>query len=280
MKLTLGLMGAGISRSRMPQLQVYLGSQVGLDIGYQLIDGDIEPGFDPVEEIHHLITKGYHGINVTHPYKQRIYPLVTQIIVEGHENIGSYNTLVFNSDGIAGANTDYSGFISGYRYRLGDMAPGKVVICGAGGVGRAVAFGLAKLGASQISIYDVVNSQAQSLSNALQAAGFNACCTTADTLDNAIAEADGLLNCTAIGMHHHPGSPFSLSAIESQKWAFDAVYTPNKTEFIEHCRLKGLRCLSGFDLWIFQGLDAFRLFTGHDIEVTDAIISKTFEWLS
>lgn len=279
MMLKLGLMGSGIARSRMPRLQQHLGSLAKVAVSYSLIDGEGQSGFDPMDQVKQLVADGFHGINVTHPYKQRVYNLVDRPVVSGHEAIGSYNTLKFEAGRILGANTDYSGFIRGYEYRRGSAAPGHVVLCGAGGVGRAVAFGLVALGATHISVFDLVETQAQSLSEALQQRGASSSVVPCNGLAEACRDASGLVNCTALGMYNHPGSAFPESAIGSQQWAFDAVYTPLETGFISRCRASGIQCLSGFDLWIFQGIDAFRIFTDVEVQADESLMATALSWL-
>ena len=67
-------------------------------------------------------------------------------------------------------------------------------------------------------------------------------------------------------------NPFPEAALGLQRWAFDAVYTPENTEFLHACRVRGIDTLSGFELFLFQGLDAFRLFTGIE---TDADLARS-----
>lgn len=275
----MGLMGAGISRSRMPRLQQYLGSLTGVDIEYRLIDGDTEANFDPVLKAIELQANGFTGLNVTHPYKQRVCQMVSGALVDDHQRIGSYNTLVFKEQSVIGANTDYSGFIRGFRYRQGDTPPGRVLMAGAGGVGRAIAFALGALGATHISLYDINSSQSASLCASLQEAGFSASVVSPDDLEISVLEADGLVNCTAIGMYSHPGSIFASHWLGGQRWVFDAVYTPLKTEFIQAASMAGLDCISGFDLWIYQGLHAFKIFTGVNVEATEELITTAQSWL-
>ncbi|BFM09761.1 shikimate dehydrogenase [Halioxenophilus aromaticivorans] len=279
MTMVMGLMGAGISRSRMPRLQQFLGTQQGVNVNYCLIDGEGVDGFDPVARAQQCLAEGFSGINVTHPYKQRVWPLVSEPAVAGHEHIGSYNTLTFKDGVIRGANTDFSGFMRGYRFRRGKLAPGKVLMAGAGGVGRAIAFGLGELGATEIALYDIHLEQSSSLCATLNAAGYNARVVQQQDLADAITAADGLVNCTAIGMYSHPGNLFDPSVLGGQQWVFDAVYTPLDTEFIIAARTAGLQCISGFDLWIYQGLDAFKIFTGVDVEDSQDLISEALSWL-
>lgn len=272
-------MGAGIQRSRMPRLQTFLGDLSGVKLTYVLHDGETVDNFDPINALQEAIDQDYDGLNITHPYKQRVREAVTRPLVEDHGAIGSYNTLVFRNNEVLGANTDYSGFMRGYEYRFGKTAPGTVMLCGAGGVGRAIAFALARLGASGFSIYDVAGAQAQSLCEELKKVGVNAVAISADNLPEVMATADGLVNCTALGMYSHLGSAFPTSAIGPQRWAFDAVYTPLETEFLSACKIAGLNIMTGFDLWFFQGVDAFKIYSSVTVDVNQEILRTALSWL-
>jgi len=277
--MKLALLGSNIQRSRMPRLQEYLGKQAGIPVQYDLIDGKGIAGFNPVDEVQKAITAGYSGLNVTHPYKQQVRSLVNKTASPEQASIGSLNTLVFTEGEIFGANTDYTGFIRAYRQVRGNTPPGRVLLCGAGGVGRAIAFGLATLDCREIQIFDIDSARAEDLSNSLQQQGARVSTLQKDDIQEASLCSNGLVNCTAMGMHDHPGTSIDLSFINNQDWAMDAVYTPLHTSFLNYCRESGLQCLSGFDLWFFQGLDAFRTFTGHDIKANRNLIDTALCWV-
>jgi shikimate dehydrogenase len=278
MSLTLGLLGSGISHSRMPLLQKYLAERSGVELSYQLLDKAEEELSDPINTIQQLRQQGFDGINVTHPFKQKIFSCAQRSVIAGHEAIGSYNTLKFVGEEIHGANTDYMGFIQSYRFVRGKKKAGNVFLAGAGGVGRAVAFALAELGCEQFTIYDLLTEQAESLAALLKNKGLNV--HIADDANKAelILGADGLLNCTNLGMHNYPGTVFEAELIRSQQWAFDAIYTPLDTEFMEHCNEAGVQCISGFFLWLFQGLEAFRIFTGKEAQLDQDLIKTALNW--
>lgn len=220
---------------------------------------------------------GLAGVNVTHPYKQLVCQVVSGPIMPGHERIGAYNTLVFREDLILGANTDYSGFISAYRFRRGNQNPGRVFLCGAGGVGHAIAWALAELDCEHLDIYDVNRKQAESLERDLNHA-LSVSVISEDAVAETVRACDGLINATSLGMHGHPGSAFNPALISQQSWAFDAVYTPLNTEFLQTCEAASIECLSGFNLWLFQGLDAFEALTGRRSEPTESLIQTTRSW--
>ena len=79
---------------------------------------------------------------------------------------------------------------------------------------------------------------------------------------SAIADADGLVNATPIGMTNYPGTAFDPELIGSQGWCFDAVYTPTDTPFLTLATGRGLVGLSGFDLFRFMALRSFTAYTG------------------
>ena len=275
MTLRLGLIGAGIGQSRMPRLQRHLGWLCGIDVAYELIDvkGCTAPDFD--EAVQFAIDAGFAGVNVTHPFKQCAWERFAQPSSAGP---GAFNTLTFGPDGVLGFNTDCSGFISAFRRRLGTAAPGSVLLLGAGGVGCAAAFALSRLGAREILIYDACLQQAQQLAVALAPQVTCIVSSLAEMYARAPG-VDGLANCTPVGMHAHAGTPLPNEFIGTQRWAFDAVYTPAQTQFLRRCQDVGVTSIAGYDLWIHQGLDAFEIFTGVKLALDEALSAETKSWL-
>ena len=268
--IQLGLIGEGISKSSAPRLHEFLGMLHGLPVSYVRIDSKERPDFDFTEVLKSCGDNGFRGVNVTHPFKERVRSLI-DVPDSDVARIGAINTVVFDSDPPRGFNTDYSGFYGAFRHRFGDSAPGKVLIVGTGGVGKAMAFSLARLGARGIWLYDIDAGRADRLFKTLSDAGIDAAVVAADDFNSAVREADGLINGTPIGMWTNPGNPFPTEAIGGQCWAFDAVYTPVKTEFLKAAQAKSLDVMSGYDLFLFQGFDAFEIFTGISVDPTEAM---------
>lgn len=265
MTIQLGLVGENISRSRAPRLHEYLGELCGLDVRYTPIDSEGIDGFDPIATLQDRMEKGFRGLNVTHPYKRTVAAAIPNLRPQARR-VGSVNTVVYLDGHWMGANTDHSGFIQAYRHVLGSREPGRVLILGAGGVSRAIAFGLVALGAEQVLLYDLDPQRAVELVSNLRDNGCDAEAVGADEVAAAARGVDGLVNATPVGMFKHPGMPLPADVIGGQGWAFDAVYTPLRTEFIQQCDGAGLAVITGFELFLFQGLDAFRCFTGITVE--------------
>jgi shikimate dehydrogenase len=78
--------------------------------------------------------------------------------------------------------------------------------------------------------------------------------------------ADGLVNCTPLGMIGYGGSAFPEELISGRRWTFDAVYTPIETPFLISARADGVSVMSGFELFFYQGVDAFRNLSGRNVD--------------
>ncbi len=278
MRLKLGLVGAGIAKSKMPALQEHLGKLAGVPLTYELFDGAKVDAFNPIQQLHYLVDQGYSGFNITHPYKEDVLRFVSDVLVPDHEAIGSYNTINVVDRTAYGANTDYTGLIRAFRYRMGDSLPGRVLLCGAGGVGRAAAFAFKELGASSLGIFDIDDNKSKNLVGTLRDKGLTAEVVQKNELDDYAVSADGLVNCTALGMYLYPGCVFSKNTIGLQQWALDVVYTPLKTEFLQHCETAGIACVNGLDLFFFQGIDAFYHYTNTELDVNLPDVGAALGW--
>jgi quinate/shikimate dehydrogenase (NAD+) len=260
-EIKLGLIGTGIERSRAPELHRLAGNLCGIAITYDLISLESElPGaFDSA--LSECCSRGYRGVNVTHPFKERAAAVVDQAPGEVRR-LGAANTIRLDGGlGTQGFNTDYTGFKRAFRSRFPDRAPGAVAIVGAGGVGRAIAFGLADSGAEELRLFDQDLPRSERLAIALRGHA-DVRVTLCSTVEEAVGHAEGLVNATPLGMHHHPGTPIPRAMIRTQSWAFDAVYTPTQTRFLQDAKDAGLEVLSGYELFFYQGVDAFEVFTG------------------
>ena len=266
--IRLGLIGDNIADSKAPLLHEFAGQLHGLDVTYQrLVPRKL--GLTAQELLHFCREHDFYGVNVTYPYKQLLASEVT-ITDESVRALGAINTILFEPGGPQGFNTDYSGFIAAYCATLGLNPPRTSCILGAGGVGSAIAFALVQLGARAISLFDMDIERAQVLEQALKRRAPNVAINVTDNVDAAVDGAEGVLNCTPVGMVGMEADALvSTDQLRSAKWAFDAVYTPERTAFIENAKAARLATLSGFELFFFQGVHAFRHFTGIDLEQAD-----------
>lgn len=256
-----GLIGATIQASRSPALHMREGREHGLDYHYHLIDLDRVAAPLP-ELLRAAKLLGFAGLNITHPCKQTVIPLLDALSPDARA-IGAVNTVVFGPDGkTTGHNTDWYGFHESFRRELADAPCRRVLQLGAGGAGSAVAHALLTAGVGELSIFDTDREKAAGLADDLGGRFGAGRAVTLDDPAAAIARADGLVNTTPVGMVGHPGMPVPRDWLRRELWVADVVYFPLETELLHAARDVGCRTMSGGTMAVFQAVGAFRLFTG------------------
>lgn len=265
--IRLGLIGDNIAASRSPALHRLAGEMCGLDVRYDLlVPRELKLDFDATFD--RARRDGYRGLNITYPYKERVVARVRidEPIVRA---IAACNTVVFEGEDALGTNTDYSGFLGAFRANFGSATPGRVAMAGCGGVGKAIGFALAALDAKTLQMFDTDRSKADALASALAIAYPAIEVQIAGSIEQACEGADGLVNCTPLGMVGYGGSAFPEALVGKHTWSFDAVYTPLDTPFLLAARAAGLSIMSGYELLLHQVIDCFRVFTGQSIGLVE-----------
>jgi len=258
-----GLIGAGIQASRTPALHEHEGDAQGLRYLYRLIDLDqLKLDSSALPDLLMAAERmNFTGLNITFPCKQSIIPLLDELSPEAR-GIGAVNTVVLKDGRRIGHNTDCLGFAEGFRRGLQGVALERVVQMGAGGAGAAVAHALLSEGVQRLSIFDVEISRAQSLADNLNQHFGAGRAVAGHDLPNTLAQADGLVNTTPMGMKKLPGMPVPVELLRPQLWVAEIVYFPLETELLRNARALGCRTLDGGNMAVFQAVKAFELFSG------------------
>ncbi|WP_223505453.1 shikimate dehydrogenase [Pseudomonas sp. GL-RE-29] len=258
-----GLIGAGIQASRTPALHEHEGDAQGLRYLYRLIDLDqLKLDCNALPDLLMAAERmNFTGLNITFPCKQAIIPLLDELSPEAR-GIGAVNTVVLKDGKRIGHNTDCLGFAEGFRRGLQGVAVERVVQMGAGGAGAAVAHALLSEGVQQLSIFDVEISRAQSLADNLNQHFGSGRAVAGHDLALTLAEADGLVNTTPMGMKKLPGMPVPVELLRAELWVAEIVYFPLETELLRNARALGCRTLDGGNMAVFQAVKAFELFSG------------------
>lgn len=257
----IGLIGTGIQASLSPAMHMREAEALGRRHVYRLID--LTALGLGVEALPDLLTAaermGFNGLNITHPCKQLVLPLLTELS-EDARAIGAVNTVVLRDGRRIGHNTDASGFASSFRRGLPGAAVRRVVQFGAGGAGSAVAHAMLGLGAERLVLVDTDVGKVEALVEGLRAR-FGVGRAEAGSVAD-VAGADGVINATPLGMAAHPGQAVATSALAARQWVADVVYFPLETALVAGARAMGCRVLPGGGMAVFQAVEAFRLFTG------------------
>ncbi|MEQ1956097.1 shikimate dehydrogenase [Mesorhizobium sp. CN2-181] len=261
-RVVAGLAGRGIQESRTPAMHEREAARHGLQCTYLLIDFDRLGLVD--EQIGAVIAAarhcGFHGLNVTHPFKQVVSGHLDALAPEA-EAIGAVNTVIFQRDRTVGHNTDNWGFAESFRAGMQGAALGRVFQLGAGGAGAAVAHALLDLGAGELVIVDVDPEKAEALARRMSRR-FDATVSAVRSAESALADVNGIVNTTPIGMAKYPGVPFNVDRLDPLQWVAEIIYFPPETELLRQARARGCRTLAGTGMAIYQAVRAFELFTG------------------
>ncbi|HET6626925.1 MAG TPA: shikimate dehydrogenase [Nocardioidaceae bacterium] len=260
-----GLIGQGVKPSLTPEMHEREAVRHGIRYVYKTIElaGNIDQ--EQLREVLAAAVRlGFDGLNVTHPFKQAIVPLVDEV-TDSVTAIGALNTIIVRDGRTAGHNTDVTGFERAFREGLPGAALRNVVLLGAGGAGTAVAHALTALGVSRLVVIDPDMARAGRLADSVRSRTDVSDLETMDPscLAGALGMADGLVNATPSGMAAHPGAPFDVDLLRSDLWVADIVYRPLVTTLLRAARDLGCRSLSGAGMAVHQAADAFELFTGH-----------------
>ena len=204
------------------------------------------------------------GLSVTIPHKQSILPMLSQA-ESAAQGIGACNTVVFanNEDKeLVGYNTDYRAAMDCLTEAMakwtGKQEPFEresVLILGAGGVSRAIGYGLAQRRANI-----TITSRSRMASEAL-AKHLN--CRWVDWEDRHSIEPKILVNGTPVGMFPEMDeTPFQTKNLQGKTLVFDTVYNPEQTLFLKGARAAGCPVISGLQMFVRQAAYQYRLFTG------------------
>jgi shikimate dehydrogenase len=258
-----GLIGSGIAASRTPPMHEAADDAAGIRYIYKKIDlTELKLGVEALPELLTAAKRmGFNGLNVTHPCKQAIMPLLDELSPDA-EALGAVNTVVIENGRMTGHNTDWFGFAENFRRNMQGAPLGRVVQFGAGGAGAAVAFALMKLGVQDLTIVDLDLPKAHSVVDGLSSRFEKGRLKVGQDVAAAVAAADGIVNATPIGMDKYPDTPLPPALLRPDLWVAEIVYFPLETALLRAARALGCRTVDGGGMAIFQGTEAFRLFKG------------------
>jgi shikimate dehydrogenase len=258
-----GLIGDPVEHTMSPAMHNAAFAELGLDCVY--LPFHVKPA-DLVAAVNGLRAINATGFNVTIPHKVTVTPLLDELDPLA-QKIGAVNTVVNDNGVLKGYNTDASGFLqalleSGYEPR------GKsIVLLGAGGAARAIAYILAERDARMTILnrkeeLDWAEGIAANIRTDLagDVAVFE---LLTEHLEKAIGSADILINATSVGMSPAvDASPVPAGLLKSEMVVTDIVYNPVETRLLREARAAGAVTVAGIDMLIWQGALAFEKWTG------------------
>ncbi len=202
---------------------------------------------------------GIAGCSVTIPHKINVARYLDNVS-EGASLAGAVNTIYLRGDELCGENTDVSGFLAPLSATRLDRQD--VLLLGAGGAAHAVAAGLRLSGCSMVRVASPGNRRQYDLATRF---GF----TPISWEERYQFNATLIINATPLGMHGDNAQETPYDFARAPKTmrgiAYDLVYNPVETPFLRDASRAGLETISGLAMFMAQGNEQFRLWTGRDL---------------
>lgn len=219
-----------------------------------------------------------HGLNVTMPHKNKVINYLDEID-STVEFLNSANTIVNKKGHLHGYSTDGIGAVKALQENGIDLSSSKVVLLGAGGAGRAIAFSIA----DNVKELIVLNRDVKKVKNLgldLKLK-FNTNIQygtlSQDSIQKNLRSSNLLINATNVGMI--PNSKLSIvdpKLLNSDLTVMDIVYNPLETKLLSDAKIVGAKTINGVEMLIYQGAASFELWTGRKapIEIMKLAILK------
>ncbi len=271
----LALIGSPVGHSGSPAMYNYSFDKLGLDYVYVALDikeKDVKQALDAMRLFK------MRGGNVTMPDKIAAAQNVDELS-KAAEIVGAVNTIV-NEDGkLVGHITDGQGFNDNLRDHGVEIEGKKVTIVGGGGAATAIQVQLALDGAKEISIFNIkdaffsrIEETAKKIEEAVPTCKVRVFdLADKDQLTSEVQASDIFINATIVGM-----KPMDDQSVITDTSAFheglvvaDTVYNPIETKLLKDAKAAGCKTVTGTGMLMWQGVAAFKLFTGLDMPVQE-----------
>jgi shikimate dehydrogenase len=271
----MALIGSPVGHSGSPAMYNYSFQRLGLDYAYVALDIKENEVKDAIAAMRLFKMKGG---NVTMPDKTEAAKYMDELSPAA-QIIGAINTIV-NEDGkLTGHITDGEGFVNNLKDHGIDIKGKKITVAGGGGAATAIQVQCALDGAAEITIFnkkDAFFERTLATAEKIKKAVPGIVVNVYDIDDTAkmteeIKSSDIFANATIVGM-----KPLDDQSVVKDLAAFrpglvvcDAVYNPEETKMLREAKAAGCNCVGGKGMLLWQGVSAFKLFTGEDMPVEE-----------
>ena len=221
---------------------------------------------------------GIRGFNLTMPNKNKIVELLDELSPAARL-IGAVNTVVNDDGHLTGYNTDGGGYMQAVKDAGYDITGKTITIMGAGGAATAICAQAALDGVEKIHIFaretsrfwDRTQKLAENINSTLPCKAVLHENKDTAALAQAISESALLLNATSVGMAPNTEGTIieDTSLYHPDLIVSDVIYNPRETRFLKEAREAGCRTFNGMYMLLYQGAEAFRLWTGKEMPVKE-----------
>lgn len=267
-----GLLGSPVSHSISPLMHNDSFKLLNLDYVYLCFDVDTTTLKTAVDG---LKVMGVRGFNCTMPDKNLMCELADKLSPAA-QMIGAVNTVVNDNGILTGHNTDGIGYMKAVKDAGHDIIGKNMTLLGAGGAATAICVQAALDGVSSINVFSIKDQFFNRAQNLVDKINSNTKCKAAlyelddkSILNKSIEYSHILTNATSVGM-----APNTDNCIIKDENVFrpelivsDVIYNPRETKLINMAKSHGCKTFNGLYMLLYQGAEAFKLWTGKDMPV-------------
>jgi shikimate dehydrogenase len=267
--LLIGIIGNPLGHSLSPRMHNHVLQKMGINCIYMPFEV-VAPRL--AQAVDGLRALNLRGVNVTIPFKQVVIPYLDDLSPSARA-CGAVNLIKNENGRLTGYNTDGPGFMASLAEA--DVSQiHKVLMIGAGGAARSLAYELIMAGVEEIQVLDLVQDKA------LELAGF-----AGDLLGGKASgaemgeelfiqlssESDLIINCTPVGMFPHTDhSPVSsLDQVRAGAVIYDLIYNPLTTSFLAMAKARNLKTINGLSMLVHQGALTLETLLGIQPSIAD-----------
>lgn len=253
------LIGNPVSQSLSPLMHNAAYAEMGLAAVYEACYVS-----DLAAAVADVRGKKINGVSVTIPFKTDIMKFLDEVDSRASA-IGAVNTVHNNSGRLIGYNTDCSGFLRDLKEAM-EIKGRSFVVLGAGGTARAAVFGIMQEG-GEVVVVGRNEGRVSSLA-------FEFGCRHHPLSRISTLQADCLINTTPVGMYPHTEeSPVDREVPANYHLVVDVIYNPLRTKLLRDAGAAGKEARSGVGMFVNQGADQIKIWTG--IEPPRTLMKQT-----
>ncbi|MCP4403631.1 MAG: shikimate dehydrogenase [bacterium] len=260
-----GIIGNPVDHSMSPAIHNAAFEKLELNYGYLAFNVTDVKG-----AIRGMRALNIRGFSVTMPHKVEVMQYL-DVIDPVAQQIGAVNTVVNTNGRLEGYNTDWVGFVRSLE-AVTPIQDKKVLLLGAGGAARALAFGIKEKGGKM-----TILNRAEEIGMAESLATEIGCAWGPLSQIEAISGADIVVNATLLGMPPHDEKTVVESRhLRAEQVVYDVVYNPMETRLLREAGEQGCRVVPGYEMLLLQGVAQFELWTGQSapVELMRAILKE------
>lgn len=261
-----GLIGNPVEHTLSPLIHNHLAEMTGQNLVYvpfQVAEGSVEAAMKGAYALN------IQGLNVTVPHKSAVMPWLQETDALA-QKIGAVNTLVRTGGGYKGYNTDMPGLLRAMQSEGIQIKGETVLLLGAGGAARAVAFLCVSEGAERVYVYNRTFEKAQQVADEVNAAFGTDCVRAVMQQQELAGERFLAIQGTSVGLHPNvQQTPLPDGAIYDRiHTGVDLIYRPAQTRFMQLVEAHGGKTMNGLKMLLYQGIIAYELW--NEMTVTEA----------